>query len=123
VVDRSQNLRSKYRGRQVVSINPRGFVFDGRRSIDLYDAIAEAARTGQPYQTRLDPPTVVSSVAHPDNRGEQAMSNLPGCRPRPKKVSPAVRQTTGLGPAKLSTALREIHPGEADDFKGEWCRP
>ena len=33
--------------------------------LEIYDAMAEAARTGQPYPTRLDPPPADPRVAHP----------------------------------------------------------
>ncbi len=33
--------------------------------LEIYDAMAEAARTGQPYVTRLDPPPADPRVAHP----------------------------------------------------------
>ncbi|MBV8075058.1 MAG: hypothetical protein JO284_01580, partial [Planctomycetaceae bacterium] len=33
--------------------------------LEIYDALAEAIRTGQPYQTRLDPPPADLRVAHP----------------------------------------------------------
>jgi hypothetical protein len=33
--------------------------------LQIYDAMAEAARTGKPYQTRLDPPPADPRVAHP----------------------------------------------------------
>ncbi|MGC4122842.1 MAG: hypothetical protein QM765_51375 [Myxococcales bacterium] len=36
--------------------------------LEVYDAMAEAARTGKPYQTRLDPPPADPRVAHPDTR-------------------------------------------------------
>jgi N-6 DNA Methylase len=36
--------------------------------LEIYDAMAEAARTGRPYQTRLDPPPADPGVAHPDTR-------------------------------------------------------
>jgi hypothetical protein len=36
--------------------------------LEIYDAMAEAARTGKPYQSRLDPPPADSRVAHPDTR-------------------------------------------------------
>lgn len=36
--------------------------------LEVYDALAEATRTGQPYQTRLDPPPADPRVAHPDTR-------------------------------------------------------
>src|SRR5207253_36376 len=32
--------------------------------LEIYDAMAEAARTGTPYQTRLDPPPADPRVAH-----------------------------------------------------------
>jgi hypothetical protein len=37
--------------------------------LEIYDAMAEAARTGQAYQTRLDPPPADPRAAHPDIRG------------------------------------------------------
>jgi hypothetical protein len=33
--------------------------------LEIYDALAEAQRTGQPYQTRLDLPPADPGVAHP----------------------------------------------------------
>jgi hypothetical protein len=36
--------------------------------LEIYDAMAEAARTGNPYHTRLDPPPADPRVAHPDTR-------------------------------------------------------
>jgi len=38
--------------------------------LEIYDKMAEAARTGQPYVTRLDPPPADPRVAHPDTRIE-----------------------------------------------------
>ena len=32
--------------------------------LKMYDEMAEAMRTGQPYQTRLDPPPANPRVAH-----------------------------------------------------------
>jgi hypothetical protein len=32
--------------------------------LEIYDALAESIRTGQPYQTRLDPPPADPRVAH-----------------------------------------------------------
>jgi hypothetical protein len=34
--------------------------------LEIYDAMAEAIRTGKPYQTRLDPPPADPRVAHPE---------------------------------------------------------
>ncbi len=49
--------------------------------LEVYDALAEAARTGQAYQTRLDPPPADPRVAHP---------------PRPT-VAAETRQTIQMG--------------------------
>jgi hypothetical protein len=43
-----------------------------RLILEIYDAMAEATRTGKPYQTRLDPPPADPSVAHPDTRSAPA---------------------------------------------------
>jgi hypothetical protein len=39
--------------------------------LEIYDAMAEASRTGRSYQTRLDPPPADPRVAHPDIRGSK----------------------------------------------------
>ncbi len=38
--------------------------------LEIYDALAEASRTGQPYATRLDPPPADPRVAHPARSSE-----------------------------------------------------
>jgi hypothetical protein len=38
--------------------------------LEVYDALAEAARSGQPYQTRLDPPPADPRMAHPAGVGQ-----------------------------------------------------
>lgn len=40
--------------------------------LEIYDAMAESTRTGNPYQTCLDPPPADPRVAHPDTRSAQA---------------------------------------------------
>jgi hypothetical protein len=35
--------------------------------LEMYDAMADAARTGKPYQSRLDPPPADPRVAHPES--------------------------------------------------------
>jgi hypothetical protein len=39
--------------------------------LEIYDAMAEAVRTGTPYRSRLHPPPADSQVAHPDTRATQ----------------------------------------------------
>ena len=36
--------------------------------LEIYDAMAEAIRTGHPYQTRLDPPPGDPRCCHPPGR-------------------------------------------------------
>lgn len=38
--------------------------------LDIYDKMTEAIKTGQPYQTILDPPPADPSVAHPPRNGD-----------------------------------------------------
>lgn len=40
-----------------------------RLILEVYDAMSESARTGVPYETRLDPPPADPRVAHPDTLG------------------------------------------------------
>ncbi|MEP6653201.1 MAG: hypothetical protein ABJA82_07565, partial [Myxococcales bacterium] len=37
--------------------------------LEIYDAMADASRTGSPYQTRPDPPPADPRVAHPPRSG------------------------------------------------------
>ena len=37
--------------------------------LEIYDAMQEAMRTGQPYQTRLDPPPADPRCCHPPREG------------------------------------------------------
>ncbi len=47
--------------------------------LEIYDEMAEAIRTGRPYQTRLDPPAADPRVAHP--------ARAPARAPKPMKVA------------------------------------
>lgn len=50
-----QKVHGEYRTKRVI--------------LEIYDAMAEAARTGQPYATRLDPPPADAQAAHPPRTG------------------------------------------------------
>jgi hypothetical protein len=82
--------------------------------LEIYDAMAEAARTGKPYQTRLDPPPADPRVAHPARDGAKVLSfpvpvpvrpSVPQHQPAPSRelpawnpdLLPAVAAKTGLG--------------------------
>lgn len=45
--------------------------------LEIYDAMAEAARTGTPYPTRLDPAPADPRVAHPDTRPAAQKKSAP----------------------------------------------
>ena len=40
--------------------------------LEIYDALAESARTATPYPTRLNPPPADPSCCHPDTRAGAA---------------------------------------------------
>jgi hypothetical protein len=42
--------------------------------LEIYDALTEAQRTGQPYQTRFDPPPADPKCCHPPH--DVALGNL-----------------------------------------------
>jgi hypothetical protein len=42
--------------------------------LEIYDALAEAARTGQPYRTRLDPPPADPRVTHQPQKAQRAVA-------------------------------------------------
>lgn len=46
---------------------PNGEYFTKRVILECYDAMAEAIKTGRPYQTILDPPPADPRVAHKPN--------------------------------------------------------
>jgi len=48
---KDEAVRGEYRTKRVI--------------LEIYDAMADAARTGIPYQTRLDPPPADPRCAHP----------------------------------------------------------
>jgi hypothetical protein len=39
--------------------------------LEIYDEMAEAMRSGTPYQTRLNPPPAAPRYCHPPKRGSQ----------------------------------------------------
>jgi hypothetical protein len=44
--------------------------------LEIYDALQDSIRTGQPYQTRLDPPPADPRVAHPPRPAKDAQSRI-----------------------------------------------
>jgi len=42
--------------------------------LEIYDELAEAMRTGQPYHTRLDPPPADASFCHPPRETDLSQS-------------------------------------------------
>jgi hypothetical protein len=60
--------------------------------LEIYDALAESARTGQPYRTRLDPPPADPRLAH----GGRSESDT-GERPLTKQTNPAPFDGYSLG--------------------------
>ncbi len=48
-----------------------------RLILEAYDALAEAARTGRPYVTRLNPPAADLRVAHPPKSDPLALPEMP----------------------------------------------
>lgn len=61
--------------------------------IQIYDAMAEAARTGTPYQTLLDPPPADPRLAHPPREVGKVLPFRPSAVPlpaiQPAAVTPA----------------------------------
>jgi hypothetical protein len=54
-----EKARGEYRTKRVI--------------LEIYDAMAEATRTGRPYETRLDPPPADPRVAHPPDPSRKAL--------------------------------------------------
>jgi hypothetical protein len=79
--------------------------------LEIYDAMAEATRTGIPYQTRLDPPPADPRCAHPNNPPTWLTATAHAETPAPPRnaqeqiqpVSTVPRATHAASPASAST--------------------
>jgi hypothetical protein len=67
--------------------------------LEIYDAMAEAMRTGIPYQTRLSPPPADPSVAHP---WPAEMPRQPQITPNPMEALTAVANAAWATPLGVS---------------------
>jgi hypothetical protein len=75
----------------------------------IYDAMAEAIRTGQPYQTRLDPPPADPRVAHPP-RDQAAQLE--------RRAAPTImaRRREDFDPRRIVEAFIEVRDGMSADY-------
>lgn len=74
--------------------------------LDIFDEMAEAVRSGVPYQTRLAPPPADPRVAHTSREGGKVVPLRPAVRPQPPiqptAVEPApLRDLSGWSPDLL----------------------
>ncbi|HWA72809.1 MAG TPA: N-6 DNA methylase [Polyangiaceae bacterium] len=70
--------------------------------LEIYDAMAEAARTDEPYQTLLDPPPADPRVAHPSREGGKVLPFRPQPAVQPAAIVPAPqRDVPAWSPALL----------------------
>lgn len=59
-----------------------------RATLEIFDEMAEGARTGKPYQTRLDPPPADPRVAHTDTRKAGRQAVVEDLRSRIERMRP-----------------------------------
>lgn len=87
----------------------------------LMDAMAEATRTGQPYQTRLDPPPADLRVAHPQ-RGATVVSlvasSIPSVPFHLNRYRELPTWTLGLLPAVAERTGLDLDGSWATNFSG-----
>jgi hypothetical protein len=76
--------------------------------LEIFNEMAEAARTGKPYQTRLSPPPADPRVAHPPREGGKVI---------PLPVKPATRPQPAIAPAA------GVVPDLAAVAANLWARP
>jgi Eco57I restriction-modification methylase len=69
--------------------------------LEIFDAMAEAARTGKPYQTRLDPPPADPRVAHPARDRGNVLPFPAPTRPVPQQTAIPRRALPEWGPELL----------------------
>jgi hypothetical protein len=89
-----------------------------RLVLQAYDAMAEAARTGQPYVTRLDPSPADPRIAHPARTGViVSFPTLPLAQPiwggDEFFAEVAARARIGLGAGTWKTSLSGVNLGMA----------
>jgi SAM-dependent methyltransferase len=75
--------------------------------LEIYDAMAAAARILKPYQSRLDPPPADPRVAHPPSEGGKVI---------PLPLIPAVRPQPTVAPAAVVPDLTAV-------VANAWMRP
>jgi hypothetical protein len=75
--------------------------------LEIFDEMAEAARTSKPYQTRLSPPPADPRVAHPPRDGGKVI---------PLPVKPVVRPQPAIAPAVVVPDLAAV-------AANAWTRP
>jgi hypothetical protein len=82
--------------------------------LEIYDAMADAIRTGVPYQTVLDPPPADPAVAYPPRPGEAPGRWVPieervppAGRPRPRPVPAAPARSAAIGGYAPAPAHRQ----------------
>lgn len=69
--------------------------------LEIYDVMADAPRTGQPYQTRLDPAPADPRVAHPSRGGQVVAFPAPAPQSVPPPHAAPDRQLPAWGPELL----------------------
>jgi hypothetical protein len=83
--------------------------FDGdyrtkRVILEIYDAMQDSIRTGQPYQTCLDPPPADPRVAHESER------------PLPRRLLSGLVQSGRIDALDESQVLRRVHPSRNERY-------
>jgi len=97
--------------------------------LEIYDAMAEAALTGIPYQTRLDPPPADPRCAHPNtppawlttpphtvasSSPRPTQESIPTPAPAPRATSPAPQELAAALLPQRSSAIEDHLPAALD---------
>jgi hypothetical protein len=79
--------------------------------LEIYDAMAEALRTGQPYQTRLDPPPADTRCAHLESTRPTWSKPIP-VTPHSTPTRAPVPAQRPTPPTAVATPVTRETPGE-----------
>jgi hypothetical protein len=64
IVKRKDKARTEQKNAEGEVVKPGRYITKDT-ILEIYDALAEAVKTGKPYQTRLDPPPADPRCCHP----------------------------------------------------------
>lgn len=105
--DQLTTILEHFRSLAKIESNDLGEYRTKRLTLEIYDEMAEAIRTGVPYKTPLDPPPADPSVAHPPREAERLVEQAKVILEEPVvEEQPVVPADQNQGKKKISRGVR-----------------